>query len=236
MTSRTVCVWIPTIKTRSQLLSEMLVGPGGLSARTPRTVHEGHADRPMVGRGPSARSTRAAHRSVWNEVNFGPFTEDPRTVRPKKIFLEKLCQKPQIFNKSQEPVDRSLQESRLSAPQQKTDFSQDFQRNLFIFWKRHSSKCNACKFLIKVALWKVKPMKLIPLDSTSIYTINQVIYHPITTLWLPKMKSLALTFSLSSFAWHDIQAILLHTSWAHHFIGLTYSYISIKILVHNDYH
>jgi hypothetical protein len=30
-------------------------------------------------------------------------------------------------------------------------------------------------FLIQVALWKVKPMKLIPLDSTAIYPINPVI-------------------------------------------------------------
>jgi hypothetical protein len=40
----------------------------------------------------------------------------------------------------------------------------------------------ARKFLIKVALWKVKPMKLIPIDSMAMYSINPVIYHPLTTL------------------------------------------------------
>jgi hypothetical protein len=76
----------------------------------------------------------------------------------------------------------SAQGPGLSAPQQKFGFSQDFQRNLFNKRSRHSSKCNACKFLIKVALWKVKPMKLIPLDSTAIYPFNPVIYHPLIAL------------------------------------------------------
>jgi hypothetical protein len=89
-------------------------------------------------------------------------------------------------------------------------------------------KCNACKFLIKVALWKVKPMKLIPLDSTTIYPINTVIYQPLIALWPTKIKTLAFTFALSSFPTHDIQDILVHISWAHHFTGLTYSYISNK--------
>jgi hypothetical protein len=116
----------------------------------------------------------------------------------------------------------------LSVPQLKTDFSQDFQQNLFIKWNRHSSKCNACKFLIKVALWKVKPMKLTLLDSTTIYPINPVIYHPLIALWPAKIKTLDFTFALSSFPTHDVQDILLHISWAHHFTGLTYSYISHK--------
>jgi hypothetical protein len=49
--------------------------------------------------------------------------KDPRTIRPKRIFLEKLCQKPQIFNNPQEPADCLPQGHGLSAPQQKTDFS-----------------------------------------------------------------------------------------------------------------
>jgi hypothetical protein len=57
---------------------------------------------------------------------------DPQTARPEEIFLEKLCQKPQILNKLQRPADRPPQGPGQSAPQQKTDFSQDFQQNLFI--------------------------------------------------------------------------------------------------------
>jgi hypothetical protein len=132
MASRTLRVWIPTVKMRSQLLSELLVGSGGLSARTPRTVLQGIADRLWVGCGPSARSTRATHHTVCFEVNFGLSSMDPRTVRPKQIFLEKLCQKSQILNKPQRPADRPPQGPGLFTPQQKTDFSQDFQRNLFI--------------------------------------------------------------------------------------------------------
>jgi hypothetical protein len=78
----------------------MLVGPDGLSARTPRAVRQGLADRLRVGRGPSARSTRAAHRSICFEVNFGLSVEDSQTVRPNEFFLEKLSQKPQILNKT----------------------------------------------------------------------------------------------------------------------------------------
>jgi hypothetical protein len=47
--------------------------------------------------------------------------------------------------------------------------------------------------LIKVALWKIKPMKLTPLNSTAIYPINPVIYNP------PTAKTLSFTFALSSF-------------------------------------
>jgi hypothetical protein len=71
-------------------------------------------------------------------------------------------------------------------------------------------------------------MKLIPLDSTAIYPINLVIYHPLIALWPAKIKTLAFTFALSSFPTHDIQDILVHISWAHHFTGLTYSHISNK--------
>jgi hypothetical protein len=85
------------------MLSELPVGPGGLSARTPRTVRQGLVDRLRVGRRPSARSTRAAHHIVCFQVNFGLSAVDPRTVRPNKIFLEKLCQKSQILTKAREP-------------------------------------------------------------------------------------------------------------------------------------
>jgi hypothetical protein len=64
-TSRTVRVWIPMVKTRSQQMSEVPVGSGRLSARTPQTVRLGPADCLRAGRAPSARSTRATHRSVW---------------------------------------------------------------------------------------------------------------------------------------------------------------------------
>jgi hypothetical protein len=93
----------------------------------------------------------------------------------KRIFLENLCQKPQLLNKYQKPADRSPREPGLSTQHLKTDFSIDFQQNPFTKRNRHSSKCNAYKFLIKVALWNVKPMKLTPLDSTTIYPINPVI-------------------------------------------------------------
>jgi hypothetical protein len=119
-------------KNAKPTVAELPVGPSGLSTRTLRTVCQGLADGPWVGCGPSARSTRVAHHTVCLEVNFGLPTMDPRTVRPKEIFLEKLCQKPQILNKPQRPADRPPQGPGLSAPQQKTDFSQDFQRNLFI--------------------------------------------------------------------------------------------------------
>jgi hypothetical protein len=62
-TSRTVRVWIPTVKTRSQRLAELAVGladrppgPCGPSAWAPRTDRLGSADCPRAGRGPSARS------------------------------------------------------------------------------------------------------------------------------------------------------------------------------------
>jgi hypothetical protein len=93
----------------------------------------------------------------------------------KQIFLENIWQKPQLLNKYQKPADRPPREPGLSAQHLKTDFSKDFQRNPFTKRNRHSSECNAYKFLIKVALWKVKPMKLTPLDSTAIYPINPVI-------------------------------------------------------------
>jgi hypothetical protein len=71
-------------------------------------------------------------------------------------------------------------------------------------------------------------MKLIPLDSTSIYPINPVIYRPLITLWPAKRKTLAFTFAFISFPSHVVQSILFHIPWIHHFIGLTYSYVSNK--------
>jgi hypothetical protein len=96
-------------------------------------------------------------------------------IRLEAHFLENFCQKSQVLNKYKKPADRPAQGSGLSARHLKTNFSYDFQWNPFTKRNRHSSKCNACKFLIQVALWKVKPMKLIPLDSTTIYPINMVI-------------------------------------------------------------
>jgi hypothetical protein len=160
------------------------VGPGGLSARNPRTFRLGPVDFPpgprglSAGRrGPSTRSTRAAHvLSSFKENN------DPRTVRLEANFLENLCQKTQILYKSQKPADRPPQVPGLSAQHLKTDFSKDFQRSPFTKRNRHPSKCNACKFLIKVALWKVKPIKLTPLDSMAIYPKpgHKLLYTPMT--------------------------------------------------------
>jgi hypothetical protein len=172
---------------------------GGLSARTPQTVRQGPADRPREGRGLSAQSTRAHTVLSSFEVNNGPSTLDPWTLRPEANFLENLRQKPQILNKSQKAAEYTSQGPGLSAPHLKTNLSQDFQRNPLNKWNRHSSKCNACKFLIKVVLWKVKPMKLIPLDSAAIYPINPAIYHPLIALWPAKIKTLSFTFALSSF-------------------------------------
>jgi hypothetical protein len=71
-------------------------------------------------------------------------------------------------------------------------------------------------------------MSLTPLDSTTIYPINPVIYHPLIALWPAKIKTLAFTFAFSFFPSHDIQAILFHIPRTHHFTRLTYSYISNK--------
>jgi hypothetical protein len=93
MPSRTVRVWIPTVKTWRQLLSELPVAPGGLSAMTPRTVHHGLTDRPRVGRRPSAQTSRVAHNSVCFEVNFKLSALDPWTVLPEAIFSWKTFPK-----------------------------------------------------------------------------------------------------------------------------------------------
>jgi hypothetical protein len=74
MPSRTVRVWIPTVKTRSQRLAELAVGPGEPSARTPWTIRLGPADCPQVGRGPSARSTELHPVLLGFEENNGPST------------------------------------------------------------------------------------------------------------------------------------------------------------------
>jgi hypothetical protein len=89
MPSRTVRVWIPTVKTWSQRLSELPIAPGGLSARTPRTVYQGLADRLRVGRGPSGRTSRAVHRSVRFEVNFRLSAMDPTVCPPGSNFFSK---------------------------------------------------------------------------------------------------------------------------------------------------
>jgi hypothetical protein len=105
-----------------------------------RTVRQDPADHPRVGRRPSVWSTRAAHHSVWFEVNSRLSAVNPRTVRPEVIFSKKLCQKPQIINKLQRPVDRPPQGPALSAPQQKTNFSHDFQWNS---WNEITTHLNA---------------------------------------------------------------------------------------------
>jgi hypothetical protein len=153
---------------RSQRLAEETVGPGGLSARTLGTVRGQAADRPP---GPPSR--------VLFCLLLKRIIDRPHRARGlsawKRIFLENFCQKRRILNKYQIPTDRPPREPGLSAQDLKDDFSQVFQQNPFTKRNRHSSKCNACKFLIQVALRKVKPMKLIPLDSTTIYPINPVI-------------------------------------------------------------
>jgi hypothetical protein len=58
-----------------------------------QTVRQGLADHPRVGRGPSTRSTRAAHHSVCFEINSGQSAVDLRTVRLEEIFLEKTLPK-----------------------------------------------------------------------------------------------------------------------------------------------
>jgi hypothetical protein len=105
MPSRTVRVWIPTVKMRSQRLAKLTVGPGGPSARTPWIVRPVH---------------RAAPCSVKNN---GPSAWGLRTVRLEAHFLEKFCQKSQILNKYQKPADRPPQGPGLSAQQLKTDIS-----------------------------------------------------------------------------------------------------------------
>jgi hypothetical protein len=96
MPSRTVLIWIPTVKTRSQRLSEVVVGLGGLSARTPRTVRVGPADGPREDRGPSTRSTELHAVLFGFEENNGPPAWGPRTVCLEAHFLENFCQKTQI--------------------------------------------------------------------------------------------------------------------------------------------
>jgi hypothetical protein len=71
MPSRAVRILIPTVKTRSQRLSGVAVGPGGLSTRTPRTICVGPADRPWVDRGPSARSTEL-HSVLLRMMDLSP--------------------------------------------------------------------------------------------------------------------------------------------------------------------
>jgi hypothetical protein len=152
---------------------------GGTDRWAGRTVRQGHADRPPGPRGLSAgspRTVRPVHRAAPCFVkNNGPSTRGPRTVHLEAYFHKNFCPKIQVLNKNHKLADRLPQGPGLSAQYLKTVFPYDFQRILFTKRNRHSSKCNACKFLIQVALWKVKPMKLIPLDSTAIYPINPVI-------------------------------------------------------------
>jgi hypothetical protein len=118
-------------------------GPRGLSAGGPRTVRPVH---------------RAAPRSVTNNrpstTPRGPSAWSERTVRlvpadrpPGSTFSQKLLPKTQVLNKNQQPTDCPPQGPRLSARYLKTCFSYDFQVNTFTKRNRHSSKCNACKFL-----------------------------------------------------------------------------------------
>jgi hypothetical protein len=69
------------------------------------TVRQKPADRPRVGRGPSAGPPELHTVLSSFEVNFGPSALDPWTVCPEAILLENLCQKPQILNKTQRPMD-----------------------------------------------------------------------------------------------------------------------------------
>jgi hypothetical protein len=96
-----------------------------------RTIRQGPADRPREGRGLSALSTRAHPVLSSFEVNNGPSGIDPRTVRPEANFLEKLCHKPHVLNKSQKPAECPPQGPGLSVQHLKLDFSQNFQRNPF---------------------------------------------------------------------------------------------------------
>jgi hypothetical protein len=133
-----------------------------------RTFHQDPADCPRVDHGPSARSTEL--HSILLRI-----TDRPPGVRGlsawKRIFSKTFAKKSQILNKYQKPADRPPKG--LDCPP--NTWKLIFLKNPFTKRNRHSSKYNTCKFLIQVTLWKVKPMKLIPLDSTSIYPINPVI-------------------------------------------------------------
>jgi hypothetical protein len=100
----------------------VVVGPGGLSARTPRNVRVGPTDCPRVDRGPSARSTKLHPVLLGFEENNGPSAWGPWIVYLEAHFLENFCQKSQILNKYQKPADCPPQEPGLSAQHLKTDF------------------------------------------------------------------------------------------------------------------
>jgi hypothetical protein len=119
----------------------LTVGPGGPSARAPRTVRMGPADCPRVGLGPSARSTEL-HPILLR------ITDRPPGVRGlsarKRIFSKTFGQKTQILNKYQKTRRPSAPRTRTVRPTPETDFSYDFQRNPFTKRNHHSSKCIAC--------------------------------------------------------------------------------------------
>jgi hypothetical protein len=56
------------------------------------------------------------------------------------------------------------------------------------------------------------------------------------SLNLALMTWALLYLCLEVFPTQAIQDFLVYTAWSHHFTGLTYSYNSIKMLVHNDCH
>jgi hypothetical protein len=81
-----------------------------------RTVRQDPADHPRVGRGLTPGPPELHTVLSGFEVKFGRSTLDPWTVRPEAIFLEKLCQKTQILNRTQRPADRPPQRARTVHP------------------------------------------------------------------------------------------------------------------------
>jgi hypothetical protein len=122
-----------------------------------------------------------------------------------KDFSQKtLTISPQIFNKNMGPQTVRPKDTDRESQLQITTFLKDFQQAFFWLSNCHSSKCNTCKFWPKWHYRNVNPMKLIPLDSTTIYHINPVIIHPLITLWPVKWKPLILYLFLElSSIWNN---------------------------------
>jgi hypothetical protein len=168
MPSRTVRIGIPMVKTRSQRLVRLTVGPGGPSAKATRTVRLGHADCPRAAQGPSARSTE--QHPILKRIMDRPPRICEQSAR-KRIFSKTFAKKCQILNKYHKLMDRPPQWPGLSAQYLKIVSPYNFQRNPFTKRNCHSSKCNVCKFFIQVGLSKVKPM-IVQLSILSTRSFN----------------------------------------------------------------
>jgi hypothetical protein len=137
-TSRTVCDALtdcPRLHTNDKNVKSTVVRSGRWAGRT---VCQEPADRPPGPRRPSAWAAQtvrgqAADRSL-DPPSCTPFclvlrriTDHPHRAHGqsawKRIFLEDICQKPQILNKYQTPTDRPPREPGLSAQHLKTNVS-----------------------------------------------------------------------------------------------------------------